>query len=43
MPSGDMNKLVRLEDKGLKVKGERREIPNDGSYLTTDGENDEEE
>ncbi|WP_348623269.1 contractile injection system protein, VgrG/Pvc8 family [Paenibacillus peoriae] len=36
----NMNKLVRtLEDKGLKVKGERREIPNDGSYLTTDGEN----
>jgi hypothetical protein len=36
----NMNKLVRtLEDKGLKIKGERREIPNDGSYLTTDGEN----
>jgi len=36
----NMNKLVRtLDDKGLKIKGERREIPNDGSYLTTDGEN----
>ncbi|WP_244310740.1 contractile injection system protein, VgrG/Pvc8 family [Paenibacillus ottowii] len=36
----NMNKLVRtLEDKGLKVKGERREIPNDGKYLTTDGQN----
>ncbi|MNJ59360.1 hypothetical protein D3C77_550420 [compost metagenome] len=36
----NMNKMVRtLEDKGLKIKGDRREIPNDGTYLTTDGEN----
>ncbi|MFD3260881.1 hypothetical protein ACE3MQ_20000 [Paenibacillus lentus] len=35
----NMKKLLRqLEDKGLKIKGERRDVPNDGSYLTTDGE-----
>ncbi|MFL1676374.1 hypothetical protein ABEV00_00605 [Paenibacillus thiaminolyticus] len=36
----NMNKLVRtLEDKGLKIRGERREVPNDGGYKTTTGEN----
>lgn len=35
----NMKKLIKqLDDKGLKIKGERRDIPNDGSYLTTDGE-----
>ncbi|WP_239329265.1 RHS repeat-associated core domain-containing protein [Paenibacillus sp. ACRRX] len=36
----NMNKLVKtLDDRGLKLKGEGREIPNDGSFKTTDGEN----
>ncbi|MFF2484373.1 hypothetical protein [Paenibacillus sp. NPDC058071] len=35
----NMKKLLKqLDDKGLKIKGERRDVPNDGSYLTTDGE-----
>lgn len=35
-----MNKIVKtLDDKGLQIKGDRRDIPNDGSYKTTDGEN----
>lgn len=35
-----MKKLLKqLDDKGLKIKGERQDVPNDGSYLTTDGEN----
>ncbi|ODP27405.1 hypothetical protein PTI45_03211 [Paenibacillus nuruki] len=35
----NMKKILRqLEDKGLQVKGERRDIANDGTYLTTDGE-----
>lgn len=34
-----MKKILRqLEDKGLQVKGERRDVANDGIYLTTDGE-----
>ncbi|MFS0556143.1 hypothetical protein [Brevibacillus sp. 179-C9.3 HS] len=35
----NMKKLLKqLDEKGLKLKGERQDIPNDGSYLTTDGE-----
>ncbi|QMV42438.1 RHS repeat-associated core domain-containing protein [Cohnella cholangitidis] len=35
----NMNKIVKtLDDKGLKIKGDRQEVPNDGSFKTTDGE-----
>ncbi|MNC19357.1 hypothetical protein D3C75_672870 [compost metagenome] len=36
----NLNKILRtLDDKGLKIKGSRREIPNNGSYKTTNGDN----
>ncbi|CAM3443777.1 hypothetical protein SABR111722_09300 [Saccharibacillus brassicae] len=35
----NMKKLLKqLDNRGLKIKGELLEVPNDGSYLTTDGE-----